>query len=113
MEKLKCLRCDVELEFVMREKLQLGQTGWILGDLPNLLAGALETAIFTCPRCGGLELFRGSFVDDGGKSPAVLPRRGAQAAESSMKWTTQNALGAGRKTKTGKRGNKPWAFLTS
>ena len=108
MEKLKCLRCNVELEFVMREKLQLGQTGWILGDLPNLLAGALETAIFTCPRCGGEAL---SMM--GGKSPAVLPRRGAQAAESSMKWTTQNALGAGRKTKTGKRGNKPWAFLTS
>ena len=72
MEKLKCLRCNVELEYVMREKLQLGQTGWILGDLPNLMAGALETAIFTCPRCGGLELFRGSFVDDGGEEPGSI-----------------------------------------
>ena len=59
MEKLKCLRCGVEMEFVGREKIQLGQTGWLLGDLGNLIAGALETAIFTCPKCGKLEFFRG------------------------------------------------------
>ena len=52
MDKLKCLRCGVEMEFVAREKIQLGQTGWLLGDLGNLVAGALVTAIFTCPKCG-------------------------------------------------------------
>ena len=41
MEKIQCLRCGVEMEFVAREKIQLGQTGWVLGGLDNLLAGAL------------------------------------------------------------------------
>ena len=59
MEKLKCLRCGVELEFVTREKIQLGRTGWILGDLPNLVAGALEVTIMVCPQCGKLEFFSG------------------------------------------------------
>ena len=27
MEKIQCLRCGVEMEFVAREKIQLGQTG--------------------------------------------------------------------------------------
>ena len=67
MEQLKCLRCGVEMEFVAREKIQLGQTGWLLGDLGNLLAGALKTAIFTCPKCGKLEFFRGDFFDDAGE----------------------------------------------
>lgn len=66
-QNLKCLRCGVEMELVAREKLQLGQTGWLLGDLPNLLAGSLETAIFTCPKCGKLEFFRGDFLDSEGE----------------------------------------------
>ena len=41
MEKdLKCLRCGRTMEFLMRENIQLGKTGWILGDLGNLMAGA-------------------------------------------------------------------------
>ena len=63
MEKMKCLRCGAEMKFMMREKLQLGKTGWVIGDWGNLLAGALETAIFTCPQCGRLEFFRGDFFD--------------------------------------------------
>lgn len=35
-----CLRCDQTMTYIRREKLQLGQTGWFLGDLPNLVAGA-------------------------------------------------------------------------
>ena len=72
VDKLKCLRCGVEMEFVAREKIQLGQTGWLLGDLGNLLAGALETAIFTCPKCGKLEFFRGDFFDDAGEEPGSI-----------------------------------------
>ena len=69
-----CLRCGAAMRFVGQEKLQLGKTGWLLGDLPNLMAGALEVSIMTCPRCGKLEFFSGdasgTAADDSG-----LPRR--------------------------------------
>lgn len=57
MNKMDCLRCGTQMRFASREKLQLGQTGWILGDLPNLIAGSLETAIYFCPKCGKLEFY--------------------------------------------------------
>jgi len=57
MQDIKCLRCGVELRHFARERLQLGKTGWILGDLPNLLAGALEVDIMVCPECRKMEFF--------------------------------------------------------
>ena len=51
---MPCNRCGGEMNLIKREKLQLGQTGWILGDWPNLLAGALEVEIFCCNKCGKL-----------------------------------------------------------
>ena len=57
MREMTCLRCREDMRFIRREKLQLGQTGWILGDLPNLIAGALEVDIYVCPTCGKLEFF--------------------------------------------------------
>lgn len=72
METLKCLRCGAEMEFLVREKIQLGQTGLLLGSLNNLLAGALETAVFTCPQCGRLEFFQGDFFDDEGEEPGSI-----------------------------------------
>ena len=39
---LRCLRCGGTMELLRREFLQLGKTGWVLGDLDNLLAGALD-----------------------------------------------------------------------
>ena len=66
MEKtLKCLRCGRPMEFLQREHLQLGRTGWILGDLDNLLAGGLDVAVLQCPGCGKLEFFRGDFAQEG------------------------------------------------
>ena len=66
MEKtLKCLRCGRPMEFLQREHLQLGRTGWILGDLDNLLAGGLDVAVLQCPGCGKLEFFRGDFALEG------------------------------------------------
>jgi len=35
----------------------MGQTGWILGDWPNILAGALELEVWFCPDCGKVEFF--------------------------------------------------------
>ena len=58
MRELKCLRCHAEMEFIRREKIQLGQTGWILGDLPNLLSGSMELDIYSCPGCGKVEFFQ-------------------------------------------------------
>lgn len=54
---MKCVRCEGEMSFVMREKLQLGQTGVILGDLPNLIAGALLVNIYVCSECGKVEFY--------------------------------------------------------
>ena len=45
------------MNYIKREKLQLGQTGWILGDLPNLISGAMEVDIYSCPQCGKVEFF--------------------------------------------------------
>lgn len=36
----------------------MGETGWLLGDLPNLLAGAMEVDVYTCPQCGSIEFFQ-------------------------------------------------------
>ena len=58
MRTLNCLRCGSAMGFVMRERFQLGQTGLILGDLPNLLAGSLELDVYGCPQCGKLEFFQ-------------------------------------------------------
>ena len=57
MRKRKCLRCDAKMQFGMQQKFQLGQTSFILGDWPNLMAGALELEVWFCPKCGKVEFF--------------------------------------------------------
>ena len=57
MKEMFCLRCGKEMRSAGREKLQLGETGWILGDLPNLFAGAMEVDIYLCSGCGKVEFF--------------------------------------------------------
>lgn len=54
---MRCLRCGHTMELWRREKLQLGQTGWITGEWGNLLAGALPVDIWLCPHCGKLEFY--------------------------------------------------------
>ena len=58
---LRCLRCGGTMELLRREFLQLGKTGWVLGDLDNLLAGALDVDFLCCSDCGKLEFFRGEW----------------------------------------------------
>ena len=55
--RISCLRCNTQMNFLGEENIQLGKTGWILGDLPNLFAGALDVEIFRCPKCGELKFF--------------------------------------------------------
>lgn len=57
MKDMNCLRCDEPMQYLARERSQLGKTGWILGDLPNLFAGALDVHIYVCPACGKLEFY--------------------------------------------------------
>ncbi len=57
MKSIACLRCHTDMNFMGMEKIQLGQTGFLLGALPNLLAGALEVGMYVCPSCGKLEFF--------------------------------------------------------
>ena len=55
--EISCLRCEQKMKHIGTEKIQLGQTGWILGDLPNLLSGAMEVDIYSCPECRKVEFF--------------------------------------------------------
>ena len=57
MRKRKCLRCDAAMKFDMQQKFQMGQTSFLLGDWPNLMAGALELEVWFCPKCGKVEFF--------------------------------------------------------
>lgn len=63
-ENITCLRCNSSMVCIGTEKIQLGQTGWFLGDLPNLFAGALEVAIYVCKSCGKIEFFQAKDVPD-------------------------------------------------
>ena len=57
IKQLQCTRCETTMNFLGEENIQLGKTGWILGDLPNLIAGAMKVAIYICPSCKKLEFF--------------------------------------------------------
>ena len=79
MPDFNCLRCGTPMRFAGRDKLQLGKTSWLFGDLPNLMAGALEVSIMACPACGKLEFFTGGAVRRDGNDPDLhrlwlLPR---------------------------------------
>lgn len=58
MKKLSCLRCDTAMQHSGTRKIQLGETVWVLGDLPNLLAGSMEVDIYSCPGCGKIEFYQ-------------------------------------------------------
>ena len=64
MKDIDCARCHKKMTFVGSKNIQLGKTGWILGDLPNLIAGALLVDIYTCPECGSIEFFKPDHDED-------------------------------------------------
>ena len=43
-------------------EFQLGRQGWILGDLPNLVAGAMELGVFRCEQCGQIKFMDPQFM---------------------------------------------------
>ena len=63
------------MRFAGQDKLQLGKTSWLFGDLPNLMAGALDVSIMACPACGKLEFFTGGVPQPSGNDPELHQRR--------------------------------------
>ncbi len=39
------------MNYVSRENIQLGKTGWVFRELSNVLAGAMCVDIYCCPKC--------------------------------------------------------------
>lgn len=62
-QPLSCLRCGTVMHHARTENIQLGKTGWVLGDLSHLIAGAMYADIYCCPSCGKLELFAAEVPD--------------------------------------------------
>lgn len=54
---MDCLRCGSHMEYKATDQIQLGKTGFFMGTLSNLLAGAMDVAIYECPVCGKIEFF--------------------------------------------------------
>ncbi len=71
MKEYACLRCHTPMNYIGREEIQLGRTGWILGDLSNLLSGALDVEIYICSKCGKIEFFHVGEIE----SADVLPQK--------------------------------------
>ena len=57
MSDMECLRCQNPMHYLKREKIQLGEMSWILGEASNLWAGALEVDIYACTNCGKIEFY--------------------------------------------------------
>ena len=71
MPGITCDRCDTPMQHFAHERLQLGKTGWILGNLPNLISGALEVDIYLCPDCRKLEFY----AAEGKVAEEALPQK--------------------------------------
>ena len=54
----RCGNCGKEMEFQGEEQIQLGQVGFMLGHLSNLLSGALDVEIWECLGCGKIDFYR-------------------------------------------------------
>ena len=63
MRELDCLRCSIPMKYVMKDKIQLGEASLLLGDLFNLLSGAIEVEIYCCPQCGKIEFFNSEMFE--------------------------------------------------
>ena len=76
MKEMNCLRCGEPMQLIRREHLQLGETSWLLGSLPNLAAGGLDVEIYVCPSCGKLEFFRADEETESGLPQVKCPSCG-------------------------------------
>jgi len=56
-KNLKCLRCGCKMEFLGAKDFQLGKAGFLLGDLPHYVEGAMRLSVYRCSVCGKVEFF--------------------------------------------------------
>ena len=63
-EKLERLMscCGQPMTSLGVSEFQLGRQGFFLGDLPNLLAGAMTLAVFRCECCGQIKFMDPKFI---------------------------------------------------
>ena len=54
----KCGNCGKDMDFLGEQQLQLGQYGFFLGHLSNLVNGALDVELWECPACGKIDFYR-------------------------------------------------------
>ena len=64
VNQLNCLRCGAGMRFMGRDKLQR-RPNLLLSDLTFALAGGMEIDIYSCPKCGKIELFQPEATSDG------------------------------------------------
>lgn len=57
MRRLDCLRCGTQMQFLLREKFQKGESGPWVGNLNFNFRGGFDMEVYNCPRCGKLEFF--------------------------------------------------------
>ena len=57
MDKMKCLRCGEEMQFLSNESIKLANVGTVIDNLLNLVSGGLKVDIYVCPKCRKLEFF--------------------------------------------------------
>ena len=77
----RCASCGTALQFLKRENIQLGKTGWILGDWPNLWAGAQDLEFWVCPNCRKLEFYvpdAEELIEEGNMAQTTCPTCGTQ-----------------------------------
>ena len=60
---MECLRCKTPMQYKGTDQIQLGKTGFVVGSLSNLLSGALDVAVYECPKCGKIEFFNPEIVE--------------------------------------------------
>ena len=55
--------CGQPMTPVSVSEFQLGCQGFFTGDWPNIIAGAMELAVFQCERCGQVKFMNPKFID--------------------------------------------------
>lgn len=66
---MDCLRCGTQMKFQSFEQLQLGKAGMLFGNLSNVFSGAMDVAVYQCPKCGKIEFFDQNKVSESEDTP--------------------------------------------
>jgi hypothetical protein len=66
MDTVRCLRCQVELQYAGTKKFHEGTRAWgfFLGDLGEFFTNREHFDVYVCPRCGKVELFVDGIGED-------------------------------------------------